>query len=144
MAASDAASTRTKPGAAKPGAKPNADANADADTDVLKANRKAARARRRQRRRSETWKRLLLRLTGWFFIFLGILGLVLPILQGILFLLIGMVILGRISPRVRKWRMWARRKARERYPSWTGKFEEAEVRGKYWIDRILKTNRKKA
>ncbi len=38
-------------------------------------------------------KRWLILLTGWGFVLLGIVGLVLPILQGILFLLIGLVIL---------------------------------------------------
>lgn len=104
----------------------------------------AARRRRRNRRNNTGWKRLLLRLTGWSFIVLGILGIFLPILQGILFLLVGMYILGRVSPRMRLWRLRARRKARERYPSWTGKFEEAEVKAKYWVNKILKPKRKKA
>jgi len=38
-------------------------------------------------------KRFLLILTGWAFVALGIVGLFLPVLQGILFLLIGLVIL---------------------------------------------------
>ncbi len=38
---------------------------------------------------------------GWFFIFLGILGLFLPILQGILFLCIGALLLSGESPRMR-------------------------------------------
>jgi hypothetical protein len=104
----------------------------------------AARLRRRTRRVKRGWKRFLLRLTGWGCIFLGILGIFLPILQGILFLLIGMYILGRVSPRVRMWRMHFRRKARDRYPSWTGKFEEAEVRAKRLVNKILKNNKKKA
>lgn len=35
---------------------------------------------------------------GWFFIFLGIIGLFLPILQGILFLVIGAIILAPLVP----------------------------------------------
>jgi hypothetical protein len=104
----------------------------------------AARLRRRNRKANTSWKRFLLRLTGWSFIFLGIAGIFLPILQGILFLLMGMYVLGRVSPKMRLWRMRARRKARERYPSWTGKFEEAEVKAKHWTNKILKPNRKKA
>lgn len=104
----------------------------------------AARHRRRKRRNTTSWKRFLLRLTGWMFILLGIAGIVLPILQGILFLLVGMYILGRVSPRTRLWRMRLRRRARERYPSWTGKFEEAEVKAKHWVNKILKPKRKKA
>jgi hypothetical protein len=104
----------------------------------------AARLRRRNRKINTSWKRFLLRLTGWSFIVLGIAGIFLPILQGILFLLMGMYVLGRVSPKMRLWRMRARRKARERYPSWTGKFEEAEVKAKYWVNKILKTNKNKA
>lgn len=40
-------------------------------------------------------KRTLLIATGWLFIVLGIAGLFLPILQGILFLVIGLLILSR-------------------------------------------------
>jgi hypothetical protein len=32
---------------------------------------------------------------GWFFIFLGVLGLLLPVLQGVLFLVIGVALIGR-------------------------------------------------
>ncbi len=49
---------------------------------------------------------------GWFFIVLGIAGLFLPILQGILFLLIGLFLLSKKS-------LWARtilNKLRYRYP----------------------------
>jgi uncharacterized protein len=42
---------------------------------------------------SARFKRVALIVTGWFFIALGIIGLFLPILQGILFLLVGLVIL---------------------------------------------------
>lgn len=45
-----------------------------------------------------TIKRLTGRIIGWFFIVLGLLGLVLPVLQGILFLLIGLMILSKTSP----------------------------------------------
>lgn len=40
-------------------------------------------------------KRILLITTGWVFIVLGIAGLFLPVLQGILFLVIGLLILSR-------------------------------------------------
>jgi len=40
-------------------------------------------------------KRFLLIVTGWLFILLGIAGLFLPVLQGILFLVIGLLILSR-------------------------------------------------
>jgi uncharacterized protein len=40
-------------------------------------------------------KRALLIATGWLFIVLGIAGLFLPVLQGILFLVVGLLILSR-------------------------------------------------
>ena len=61
---------------------------------------------------------------GWVFIFLGILGLFLPILQGILFLAIGLVILSRRSPRVRL----LIRKLAKRYPAFGCALIEARVR----------------
>ena len=51
-------------------------------------------------------------LAGWFFIVLGILGLFLPILQGILFLLIGLTILSSRS----QWVMRFLKHLEERYP----------------------------
>ena len=42
-------------------------------------------------------KRYAILILGWVFIFLGILGLFLPILQGILFLTIGLILLSRES-----------------------------------------------
>ena len=42
---------------------------------------------------SARFKRIALIVTGWIFILLGIVGLFLPVLQGILFLLVGLVIL---------------------------------------------------
>jgi uncharacterized membrane protein YbaN (DUF454 family) len=107
-----------------------------------KAGTRAPGARKR-RRRPRTWRRLALWVTGWFCIFLGILGLFLPILQGILFLLIGLFILSLVSPRIRLFRQRLRAKARSRYPKWTGKFEEAELRGSRMVKRILRPSKKR-
>jgi len=136
MATGDAAATKRKAGSGTGAGAARAEPSADA--------RAAARERRRRRPNNTTWKRFLLRLTGWAFILLGIAGIFLPILQGILFLLVGLYILGRVSPRMRLRRMRLRRRARERYPSWTGKFEEAEVKAKHWVNKILKPKRDKA
>ena len=38
---------------------------------------------------------------GWFFILLGLIGLVLPILQGVIFLVIGIALVGRRHPLIR-------------------------------------------
>lgn len=42
---------------------------------------------------SSGWKRIAVIVTGWAFIVLGIVGLFLPVLQGVLFLIVGLVIL---------------------------------------------------
>lgn len=48
-------------------------------------------------------KRLVLIVVGWVFIALGVAGLFLPVLQGILFLLIGLVILSAEYHWARRW-----------------------------------------
>ncbi|MBI1985304.1 MAG: DUF454 family protein [Rhodospirillales bacterium] len=47
---------------------------------------------------------------GWVFLVLGFLGLFLPVLQGVLFLLVGVYLLSRES----SWARWLRRKLRRR------------------------------
>ncbi len=69
-------------------------------------------------------KRLLYLAGGWFFFVLGVLGLFLPILQGILFLLIALVLLAKAQPRFRL----LKQRLRRRYPRWSAALEKAEVR----------------
>ena len=76
-------------------------------------------------------KRWLILLTGWGFILLGIAGLFLPILQGILFLLIGLVILSSEY-------VWAHRllqKLQKRFPKLSAHAHEASERAKKWVSR---------
>ena len=73
-------------------------------------------------------KRLSIWCLGWVFIILGILGLFLPVLQGILFLLIGLYLLSYTSP-------WAERllhKLKKRFPKISGTFEEAKEKVSRW------------
>lgn len=84
-------------------------------------------------RRRPRWKRLLILIAGWFFIVLGILGLVLPILQGILFLAIGSYLLSLES-------VWVRQKMlqmQRRYPKLGATLEEARIRAARYARRIL-------
>jgi hypothetical protein len=78
-------------------------------------------------------KRLGILALGWAFILLGIAGLFLPVLQGILFLLIGLVILS--SEYV--WAHQLLRKIRERFPSLSRKADEATEKATTWVRRIL-------
>ena len=48
-------------------------------------------------------KRTFVIIAGVFFILLGLVGLVLPILQGVLFLAIGLLLLSLYSPTLRAW-----------------------------------------
>lgn len=48
-------------------------------------------------------KRTILIIIGILFLLLGVVGLVLPFLQGILFLAIGLMILSLFSPTLREW-----------------------------------------
>lgn len=60
-----------------------------------------------------TRKKLWLTVLGYFFLVLGIIGCVLPFLQGILFILIGLSILSQTTP-------WAHRlmvRFRKKYPT---------------------------
>jgi uncharacterized membrane protein YbaN (DUF454 family) len=77
-------------------------------------------------------KRAATYVAGWFFILLGILGLFLPILQGILFILVGLFLLSSVSP-------WAERllnRLRKRYPRISKTFDEAKEKAKHWQARI--------
>ena len=74
----------------------------------------------------------LIVISGWAFIFLGFLGLFLPILQGVLFLCIGLVMLSRRSPRVRLLIM----KTGSRYPKVRLAISVGRVKAKQWLARI--------
>jgi hypothetical protein len=52
---------------------------------------------------------LLRQVLGWFFILLGLLGLVLPVLQGVLFLVIGVALVGRRNWLIRRSRILFKR-----------------------------------
>ena len=70
-------------------------------------------------------KKIGLLIIGWFFIVLGILGLFLPILQGILFILIGLAILSSRSKLIRRFL----KHLEERYPHY---HEQVEI----WKEKI--------
>jgi uncharacterized protein len=77
-------------------------------------------------------KRIATHIAGWAFILLGIAGLVLPILQGILFILVGLFILSSVSP-------WAARlldRIRKRFPRINNQFEQAKSKAKVVQARI--------
>ena len=77
-------------------------------------------------------KRILILIVGWGFILLGILGLFLPILQGVLFLLVGLIILSSEY-------VWAHRlltRLRERFPRLGRTADQATAKATAWLRRI--------
>ena len=81
-------------------------------------------------------KRFFVLVLGWTFIVLGILGLFLPILQGILFLMIGFILLYRESE-------WAQRRLevlKTRYPKFAEKYDAAEAAADRLWGRITRKN----
>ncbi len=72
---------------------------------------------------------------GWIFLLLGVAGLFLPVLQGILFLLVGVYLLSLGSARARLLRQRARRWLRNRYPDKVGQLEAWEAKAMAWLKR---------
>jgi uncharacterized membrane protein YbaN (DUF454 family) len=77
-------------------------------------------------------KRILKIATGWMFVVLGVLGLFLPILQGILFLAIGFSILATEYPWAKRWLDWLRAK----FPRYASAFDQAKERSSVWIKKF--------
>lgn len=81
--------------------------------------------------------RLLKIILGWVFLVLGVLGLFLPILQGILFLAIGLTILAQEQP-------WAHRlmtRLRNRFPAMAKASDEAHRKAEAWVHRVIHRRR---
>ncbi|MBZ5679241.1 MAG: PGPGW domain-containing protein [Acidobacteriia bacterium] len=80
------------------------------------------------------FKRLIVLLLGWSFIALGVVGLFLPVLQGVLFLLVGLFILSSEY-------VWAHRllqQVRNRFPTAALRCEEASRKAHDWLGRVLR------
>jgi len=80
---------------------------------------------------------LIIQGLGWVFLVLGFFGLFLPILQGILFLAIGMVLLSYESPWFRKKLTWFER----RYPKYGRQIKEARIRAMLLVRRFAGRSR---
>lgn len=79
-----------------------------------------------------TVKRIVVLALGWMFILLGLAGLFLPVLQGVLFLFIGLIILSTEY-------VWAHHllgRLRERFPGLAGHADHAKERAHAWLQRI--------
>ncbi|HUJ96382.1 MAG TPA: PGPGW domain-containing protein [Terriglobales bacterium] len=83
---------------------------------------------------NRTTKRVLVLIVGWGFILVGIAGLVLPILQGVLFIVIGLVILSTEY-------VWAHHllaRLKERFPKLGRTVDEATHRASRWLQRLTR------
>ena len=79
-------------------------------------------------------KRYIVLGLGWFFVVRGVLGIFLPVLQGMLFLLIVFILLSRELA-------WAQRqleKLKTHYPKFAEKFDEAETRAERLWQKITR------
>ncbi len=75
-------------------------------------------------------KRLLLRFLGYGLLVLGVVGLFLPVLQGGLFLILGLVVLAVEKP-------WAERlleRLEQRYPKLEGRITKAREKARAWME----------
>jgi uncharacterized protein len=77
-------------------------------------------------------KRIVVQIAGWSFILLGIVGLILPLLQGVLFILVGLIILSSQYA-------WARvllARLRKQFPKVGGLADEAAAKAAAWLKGI--------
>jgi len=77
-------------------------------------------------------KDIIIVILGWIFIVLGVIGLFLPVLQGILFLFIGLYLLSKKAP-------WAKKllnKIRSRYPQIFGRIKGARSQADRYIKKV--------
>ena len=78
-------------------------------------------------------KKILTLFAGWFCILFGLVGLFIPILKGIVFLFVGLVILSSEY-------VWADRllsRIRRRFPSLTARLDKAIIAMQAWVGRLL-------
>jgi hypothetical protein len=92
--------------------------------------------------RNRAWnlKRVALIATGWVFVVLGIAGLFLPLLQGILFLLIGLVILSKEY----RWAGKLLQRIRSRFPRIAESLAKAHSMSSEFLARMKRLTRHKS
>lgn len=79
------------------------------------------------------FKRAAVLVVGWGFVLVGIAGLFLPVLQGVLFILIGLFILS--SEYV--WAHHLLQKVRQRFPRVAGQLDRAREKSAHWLRHIF-------
>jgi uncharacterized membrane protein YbaN (DUF454 family) len=74
-------------------------------------------------------KRIIVLVIGWLLIAFGVVGLFLPVLQGVLFIMLGLLVLSRESQAAHRWL----EHGRQRYPQVDAKLKDW---GKWWRQRF--------
>jgi uncharacterized membrane protein YbaN (DUF454 family) len=77
------------------------------------------------------FKTVALLILGWFFVVIGIIGLFLPFLQGILFIMIGLAILSSRSETVKRFLKYLE----ERHPHYHDRLTAWKKKFKGWLKR---------
>ena len=77
-------------------------------------------------------KRAILDIFGWFFAIIGVVGLLLPVLQGILFLIIGLYLLSLNS----EWFNGRLGRLLKKYPRFAHVFEALDAYAKSFLKKI--------
>jgi len=80
----------------------------------------------------EPIKTALILIIGWSFIILGVIGLFLPVLQGILFLLLGLYILAKRSRLARQ----LVKSLSRRFPGIALQLKEAQHKGEAFLEKV--------
>ena len=83
-------------------------------------------------------KAIALQVTGYVFLVLGVLGLFLPFLQGVLFILIGLLILAKQAP----WAHNLLQRFRDQHPRAAELIDRAEIKMADWWHRIASFGRR--
>lgn len=86
-----------------------------------------------------SWKRFLKLTAGWGFLVLGVLGIFLPILQGVLFLAVGFSILATEYEWARRWLD----AGRARFPRSAAAIDEGKDRASHFLAKINNGLRRK-
>ena len=100
-------------------------------SDILSAHRHLGFVLREEIDRLNRLKKIGMLIIGWVFIGLGILGLFLPLLQGILFIMIGLAILSSRSEMVKRFL----KHLEERYPQHHNRIEIWREKIRNWLGK---------
>lgn len=82
-------------------------------------------------------KKVVLLFLGWGFLVLGVIGLFLPVLQGVLFLIVGLLILSSEY-------VWAHKllqKIRRRFPDFASGWDKAADKAHRWTGQVFHRTR---